>query len=75
LSCLALWLFGAEKVLVAACRLAVGVLGALGVAGPRLVHVHLVLDIPLQASNETLVISFPTAKPRCGSQLIFSDLT
>jgi hypothetical protein len=45
---LALRLFGAEEVLVAALGLGVGVLGALGVAGTTLIHVHFILDITLQ---------------------------
>jgi hypothetical protein len=44
---LALGLFGTEEVLVAALGLCVCVLGALGVAGAPLIHVHFVLDVTL----------------------------
>ena len=51
LSFLALWLLGAEEVLVAALGLGVGVLGTLGVAGTPLIHVNLVLNVALMNSK------------------------
>ena len=44
-------LLGAEHVLVTALGLRVGVLRALGLTGPTIVHIHLILYIPLNSGN------------------------